>query len=263
VISDVKLFRVLLRNSHTVFAVCLLGVLTACASTPPEQDPTYQKLSELDGRLLRIERVMTNQSLVDLAQRNEALQTEVRTLRGQVDELKFAADSQRDQQRELYADLERRLQAVEGGGGSAAASTAKVNAGGLPVPEGNDRANYQAAFDRLKDSKYDEAVKAFKQFLASFPDSQLADNAQYWLGESHYVMKDFAQAQRDFRTVLDKYPESRKLPDALLKLGYCDYELKNWKEARASLTQVVQKFSDTTAARLASQRLAKMESEGH
>jgi tol-pal system protein YbgF len=258
----VKLFRVFLCNVHTVCAVCLLGVMTACATTPPEQDPTYQKLSELDGRLLRIERVMTNQSLVDLAQRNETLQNEVRTLRGQVDELKFNADSQRDQQRELYADLERRLQAVEGGGGGAA-SAPKVNAGGLPVPEGNDRANYQAAFDRLKDSKYDEAVKAFKQFLASFPDSQLADNAQYWLGESHYVMKDFAQAQRDFRTVLDKYPESRKLPDALLKLGYCDYELKNWKEARASLTQVVQQFSDTTAARLASQRLAKMESEGH
>ncbi len=260
--SDVKLFRVLLCNAHTVFALCALSILTACASTPPEQDPTYQKLSELDGRLLRIERVMTNQSLVDLAQRNEALQTEVRTLRGQVDELKFAADSQRDQQRDLYADLERRLQAVEGGGG-AAANAPKVSAGSLPVPEGNDRANYQAAFDRLKDSKYDEAVKGFKQFLVSFPDSQLADNAQYWLGESHYVMKDFAQAQRDFRTVLDKYPESRKLPDALLKLGYCDYELKNWKEARASLTQVVQKFSDTTAARLASQRLAKMESEGH
>jgi tol-pal system protein YbgF len=205
---------------------------------------------------------MTNQSLLELSQRVENLQNEVRTLRGQADELKFNADSQREQQRELYADLDRRLQAGEGAG-SAAAQPSRSGGGGLPVPEGNDRANYQAAFDLLKDSKYPEAVQAFKQFLSTFPDSSLADNAQYWLGESHYVMKDYPQALRDFHTVIDKYPQSRKLPDALLKLGYCNYELKNWKEARTSLSQVVQQFSDTTAARLASQRLAKMESESH
>ncbi len=239
-------------------ALCLL---MGCATTPPEQDPVVQKLSELDGRLLRIERVMTNQSLLELSQRVENLQNEVRTLRGQADELKFNADSQREQQRELYADLDRRLQASEGAGN--AAVQAPRSGGGLPVPEGNDRANYQAAFDLLKDSKYPEAVQAFKQFLTTFPDSSLADNAQYWLGESHYVMKDYPQALRDFHTVIDKYPQSRKLPDALLKLGYCNYELKNWKEARTSLSQVVQQFSDTTAARLASQRLAKMETEGH
>ena len=239
-------------------ALCLL---MGCATTPPEQDPVVQKLSELDGRLLRIERVMTNQSLLELSQRVENLQNEVRTLRGQADELKFNADSQREQQRELYADLDRRLQASEGAGNAAA--QAPRSGGGLPVPEGNDRANYQAAFDLLKDSKYPEAVQAFKQFLTTFPDSSLADNAQYWLGESHYVMKDYPQALRDFHTVIDKYPQSRKLPDALLKLGYCNYELKNWKEARTSLSQVVQQFSDTTAARLASQRLAKMETEGH
>ncbi len=242
-------------------ALGALSLLAGCATTPPEQDPVVQKLSELDGRLLRIERVMTNQSLLDLSQRVENLQNEVRTLRGQADELKFNADSQREQQRELYADLDRRLQASEGAG-SAAAQPPR-SAGGLPVPEGNDRANYQAAFDLLKDSKYPEAVQAFKQFLSTFPDSSLADNAQYWLGESHYVMKDYPQALRDFHTVIDKYPQSRKLPDALLKLGYCNYELKNWKEARTSLSQVVQQFSDTTAARLASQRLAKMETEGH
>jgi len=249
-------------TSHLFWgAIFAAAALVGCA-TSPEQDPVVQKLSDLDGRLLRIERVMTNQSLLELAQKQTNLESEIRALRGQIDELKFNADSQRDQQRELFTDLDKRVQTLEGAAGGAAPSAARAP-NGLPVPAGNDRANYQAAFDLLKDGKYPEAIQAFKQFLTSFPDSTLGDNAQYWLGESHYVMKDYQQALKDFRTVIDKYPDSRKLPDALLKVGYCNYELKNWKDARTALNQVVQQFSDTTAARLASQRLAKMESEGH
>jgi TolA-binding protein len=77
------------------------------------------------------------------------------------------------------------------------------------------------------------------------------------------VMKQYPDALRDFKTVLDKYPDSRKTPDALLKIGYCNYELKNYPEARSALGQVVSRYGDTTAARLAGQRLTKMESEGH
>lgn len=234
--------------------------LAGCASTPPEEDPVVQKLTELDGRLLRIERVLANQSLLDLSQRIEAAQAEVRTLRGQLDELQHTVQKTQDQQRDMYGDVDRRLAAIEGGGPRAAASSG--GAGDLPVPQGDDRANYQAAFDLLKDGKYPEAIGGFKQFLTTFPTSVLADNAQYWLGEAHYVTKQYNDALRDFRTVLEKYPDSRKIPDALLKIGFCNYELKNWPEARSALSQVVQRFGDTTAARLASQRLAKMDGEG-
>ncbi|MET0657653.1 MAG: tol-pal system protein YbgF [Steroidobacteraceae bacterium] len=237
------------------------AVLAGCATTSPEADPVVQKLSELDGRLLRIERVLANQSLLDLSQRIEASQNEVRVLRGQLEELQHAATKSQDQQRELYGDLDRRMAAMEGGA-AAGALTATTQAGGLPIPQGDDRANYQAAFDLLKDGKYPEAAAAFKQFLATFPNSQLLDNAQYWLGESHYVTKQYPDALRAFRTVIERYPDSRKLPDALLKIGYCNYELKNWGEARAALDQVVKQYSDTTAGRLARERLAKMQSEG-
>jgi tol-pal system protein YbgF len=240
------------------FAGC--ATLAGCATAPPEADPVVQKLSELDSRLLRIERVLSNQSLLDLSQRIEATQSEMRLLRGQLDEMQHNLNKTQDQQRELYADVDRRLSSLEGGTqpgvGPASAS------GGLPIPQGDDRANYQAAFDMLKDGKYPEAISGFKQYLTTFPNGALVDNAQYWLGEAHYVTRDYPQALRDFRAVVDKYPESRKIPDALLKIGYCNYELKNWADARAALNQVVQKFPDTTAARLASQRLAKMEGEG-
>ena len=244
-------------------AIVIAGVatLSGCATTPPEADPVVQKLNEIDTRLLRLERVLANQSLLDLSQRIEAAQAETRVLRGQIDELQHQVTQGQTQQREMYGDVDRRLAALEGGSGGAAPAAAPP-AGGLPIPQGDDRANYQAAFDLLKDAKYPEAINAFKQYLSSFPNSALADNAQYWLGEAHYVTKQYPDALRDFRTVVEKYPESRKIPDALLKIGYCNYELKNWGEARSALGQVVQRFGDTTAARLASQRLAKMDGEG-
>jgi tol-pal system protein YbgF len=250
-----------MRRASLVLAALVCGTLAGCASTPPEEDPVVQKLSELDGRLLRIERVLANQSLLDLSQRIEAAQAETRALRGQLDELQHTVEKNEAGQRELYGDVDRRLVAIEGGAAvGAAAATSRST--GLPVPQGDDRANYQAAFDLLKDAKYPEAISGFQQFLTTFPTSTLADNAQYWLGEAHYVSKQYPDALKDFRTVLEKYPDSRKTPDALLKVGYCAYELKNWAEARSALGQVVQRFGDTTAARLASQRLAKMDAEG-
>lgn len=250
---------------HVIAAFAICAVLAGCATTPPEQDPVVQKMTELDSRLLRIERVLANQSLLDLSQRIEATQAEVRALRGQFDELQHSLGKANEQQREMYNDVNRRLGAIEGGGGTASAASPTGGAaggGGLPVPQGDDRANYQAAFDLLKDGKYPEAINGFRQYLVAFPNGALVDNAQYWLGEAHYVTKQYPDALRDFRTVVEKYPDSRKMPDALLKIGYCNYELKNWGEARSALNQVVKQYADTTAARLASQRLAKMEAEG-
>lgn len=234
--------------------------LGACVTTPPEQDPVVQKLSELDGRLLRLERVLSNQSLLELSQRLEAVQAESRALRGQIEELQFRNQGAGEQQRELYDDLSKRLQALEAAGVQAPAQGGA--AAGLPVPGGDDRTNYQAAFDLLRDGKYQEATEGFRQLIARFPNSSMGDNAYYWLGESHYVQRQFNEALRAFRTVVERYPDSRKLPDALLKIGYTDYELQNWKEARSALSQLVQQYPDTTAARLGAQRLAKMDGEG-
>jgi tol-pal system protein YbgF len=240
------------------YTALLLGsVLLAGCVTPPEQDPTYQKLVEVDGRVLRIERVINNQSLLTLAQKDDALQTELRTLRGQLEELQNSVEKLRTQQRDLYADLDKRMQVLE---------TAKVStplpAPGYAASATTDNDAYQAAFNLLKDAKYTEAANAFTAFIVNNPQSKLLDNAHYWLGEAHYVLKDFVQAQRDFQGILDLYPNSAKLPDALLKLGYTHYELKNYKEARAALTKVTSQYADSSSAKLAQQRLAKMSAEG-
>ncbi len=99
--------------------------------------------------------------------------------------------------------------------------------------------------------------------MVAFPDSGLADNAQYWLAETHYVSQKYPQALPEFQALLKRYPDSRKIPDTLLKVGYCHYELEDWGAARAALSTVAADYPETTAARLANQRLDRMKGEGH
>ena len=262
-------------NTRAIFglsAVCLAWALSGCASTPPDEDPVQIKLKDLDTRLARIERVMANQSLLEVSNQLEALRGDVRAMHNDVDQLNNALDSGRKQQRDMYADLDQRLKNLESrGAGASSASAAPAPgasaaaAAGTPADSssGEDKGAYQAAFNLLKDGQYDRAIAAFQKFLATYPDSSLADNAQYWLGEAYYVNRSFPEAQSAFQRMVDKYPQSRKLADALLKIGYCRYELKQWESARAVLGQVVARFTDTPAARLAQQRLDKMTAEKH
>ena len=148
------------------------------------------------------------------------------------------------------------------GGAEEAADIGNWEPDQLLMLGGSDRDNYQAAFELLKKQHYEPAALAFLQFLATFPGSELADNAQYWLAESHYVTQQFTKALNNFEIVIAKYPNSRKVPDALLKVGYCNYELKSWTAARASLMRVQAEYPETTAARLAGQRLQRLDAEG-
>jgi tol-pal system protein YbgF len=228
------------------------------------------KLKDLDTRLVRIERVMANQSLLDVSNQLEALRSDVRSMHNDVDQLSKALESGHKQQREMYTDLDLRLKNLESRGGtisstSAAPAAAAVaaSAGASAADSGEDKLAYQTAFNLLKDGQYDRAIPAFQKFLLTYPDSSLADNAQYWLGEAYYVNKAYPEAEAAFQRVVEKYPQSRKLAAALLKIGFCRYETKQFQSAREVLGQVVTRFADTPAARLAQQRLDKMSAEKH
>jgi tol-pal system protein YbgF len=260
------------RLSSFLSVACLTALAVAgCATAPPpDEDPVQIKLKDLDQRLARIERVVANQSLLDLANQVEALRSDVRAMHNDIDVMNHNLESGRKQQHDLYADLDQRLKNLEGRGGAGAAagaapsgSSGAAGAAGTRSAADADKASYQTAFDLLKDSQYDRAITAFQSFLATYPNSQLADNAQYWLGEAYYVNKSFPEALAAFQRVVDSYPQSRKLPDALLKIGYCDYELKQYSAARDALSQAATKFPDSPSGRLAQQRLDKMAAEKH
>jgi tol-pal system protein YbgF len=239
-------------------AALLMVLLAGCSLTRSGEDPVQVRLNDLDARLAKLERIMANQSLLDMAQNQDALQAEVRTLRGQVDELQNSAEAMRKQQRDLYGDLERRM----AGAGAAPAAAVPAQPGSVPGGAGSagsaEQAAYVQAFGALKSQNYAASIAGFKQYLATYPTSDLADNAQYWLGEAYYVTRDYDNAAVAFRTVGERWPNSRKAPDALVKLGFTQFELKNYSQARATLTLVTQRYPDTEAAHLAADRLKRL-----
>jgi tol-pal system protein YbgF len=257
---------VAIKESFAALSGALL--LSACTVTPPQEDPLMLQMQDLERRLSAIERVLANGSLIELTMQVDELQRENATLQGRAESLEHNAESTASRQRDLYVDLDDRLQRLERNVQSRPANVNVLDGGSLapgqlPVPGGSDRDNYQAAFELLKEQRYEPAALAFQQFLVSFPESQLADNAQYWLAESYYVTDQFDNSLRQFQVVINDYPRSRKVPDALLKIGYSNYELERWDDARGALSRVQRDYPDTTAARLAEQRLKRMDDEQH
>ena len=95
----------------------MLRCMLAGCATSPEEDPVQIRMNDLDARLQRIERVVTNQSLLEMAQRIDALQAELRTMRGEVELLQNQSEGGKTQNRSLYGDLEKRIAALETLGG--------------------------------------------------------------------------------------------------------------------------------------------------
>ena len=259
------------RSTYLLAPVVALA-MASCTSVPTEEDPVYLMLTDLEARLIRIERVIDNQSLIELSSQVDRLQAEARELRGDVEMFRYEADNGTDRRRQLYLDIDSRLQTLELSQAHAAdllpvAISGSETEESLPlisrprVLAGSDQDNYQLAFDLLKNGRYAESAQAFDQFLAIFPSSPLADNAQYWLAETYYVQRQFTTALPTFQAIIDSYPDSSKLPDALLKIGFCNYELRRWDAARAALQRVAREFPHTTAARLATRRLERLTQE--
>jgi tol-pal system protein YbgF len=243
--------------------------------------------ADLEARIKQLERKLDSRSLVDMHEQVTALQREVQQLRGDIEVQTHTLESLQKRQRDLYLDIDRRLHRMEAGGietqsglaGTAAGAsgvvsgTAPAGVAGAKTAEppkavaalnpAEQRKAYDEALELLKEGRYADASAAFQSFLTTYPGSSYADNAQYWLGEVYYVTRKFKQALAEFDKVLKKYPESTKTADARLKMGYIYYEQSNWAEARTTLGQVVKDSPGSTSARLAQERIDRMQKEGH
>ncbi len=114
---------------------------------------------------------------------------------------------------------------------------------------------YNTAYLDFTRSNYQVAIIGFRRFIQTFPTSEMADNAQYWLGECFYSLNQLDSAETEFKLVAERYPDGNKVPAALYKLGII-YQLqgKN-KKAKEKLTEVVNNYPKSPEAQLAKERL--------
>lgn len=258
------------RIQRTVTALVLSIVTSVCSAAQGD---------DLEARVNRIE----SQTLVELLTRIDRLQDEMQQMRGHLEEQAHDIEGMQQRQKDMYMELDNRLRKLEQSGATAA-PPANGDVGAAPPVGGDENApaptdtgtdagaaagadseqgSYQRAFDLLKNAQYPKAIQGFHAFLSRYPDSSLANNAQYWLGEANYVLRDYKTSLIEFRKVIDVYPHSSKIPDAMLKIGFIHYAQGNWDKARGTLTQVKARYPGSSAARLADERLRKMKQEGH
>ena len=208
------------------------------------------------------------EALADMLLQLEQAQVELRELRGKVEVQAHEVEALKTRQRDLIADIDRRLSELERRGGAPAEGAARETATGVPAVAdtaptnlAQEQQEYDAALALLRQGQYDRAGKRFREFIKAHPKSPLASFSQYWVGESAYVVRNFKQALEGFNKVLQDYPDSPKVSAALLKVGHTYYELADWGKAREPLNQVIALYPNTQEARFAEQRLAKMKKE--
>lgn len=107
---------------------------------------------------------------------------------------------------------------------------------------------YKKGLDLMGRNEYRQAQAAFADFIVQFPESDLADNAQYWIGECFYSEKNFKDARDAFQAVSDHFPFGNKVPDALYKQGLCERQLGQDDQAKATLKKLAEEFPGSEAA---------------
>ncbi len=130
---------------------------------------------------------------------------------------------------------------------------------GLTVQE-----TYNAGLEELKNAQYDAAEASFNTILTKYPDDSLAGNAQYWLGETYYVKKDYTKAAVAFAKGYSGYKSGSKGPDSLLKLGMSMEGLGKKTEACAAYVSMDKEFPQAPDAvkQKAKEHAGKLDCDG-
>lgn len=261
------------------FAFILLAscfAVSAHASLFADDDARRQ-IQQLEGRVVKLEELVVKlensisqqtKLMIDLQGQIEALKGEIGKLRGQNEELAHGLQDAEKREKDFYVDLDTRLRRFESMENTAPVSGNPPVAAAAPVPVSvpapapvpvpppppadidpavENRA-FEAAYGLFKGGKHADAIKAFHEFLNKYPDSVHAPNANYWLGNSQFVLKDYKNALSTYQGLIDNFPENSKTADVLFNVARCQQELKQAAVAQKTLKQLIAKYPNSEAA---------------
>ena len=122
-------------------------------------------------------------------------------------------------------------------------------------PKTKESELYDKSIALYRDGKYEEAIVGFRTFLKTFPKSDRADNANFWIGESYMALKQYEQAILAYQEVIKNYPKGNKVPSALLRQGFAFLEIKDQTSAKLLLNRVVKNHPNSSEAKIAQKKL--------
>jgi tol-pal system protein YbgF len=123
------------------------------------------------------------------------------------------------------------------------------------VPPGEYQMRYQEGLDLFHARNYKQAIDVFESLIASDANNSLSDNAQFWIGESHYALGQYKKAVIDFEKVFT-FPKSNKNPDAQFKLGLCYTRLGDSAKAREEFQRLLDVYPESNYVGRAQDHLA-------
>jgi tol-pal system protein YbgF len=184
---------------------------------------------------------------------------------GEDSTVEYAGEAALPTRRERARVYARPLLRLSGSGGLATISRVSPEDADSVGPSKVERAGalrlYHRSLNALNAGQIARAVTGFRGFLARYPHHPYADNAQYWIGEGYFDLKQFHSSAREFQRVIDRYPRGNKVPDAMLKLGLSQLATGERRDGRRALEALRRMYPRQPAARLASERLAQADGD--
>lgn len=206
--------------------------------------------STRDSLVNRIDGKADKSSTLELANQNEQLRGEIARLRGQIEVLTNELANEQRRQKSFYTDLDARLRKLE---------PQRMTVDGKEVDVGpNEQRLYDAALSLFKAGDYKGAASAFSGFVANHPASGYNGAAYYWLGSSHYALRDYKSAIAAHQVVVNRYPDNPRAPDSMLNIATSYQEQKDRANARNTLDALITQYPTSQAAQSAKERLAKL-----
>jgi tol-pal system protein YbgF len=116
---------------------------------------------------------------------------------------------------------------------------------------------YDRALAYHRNGKFDEALADFNTFLTRYPQSQLADNAHFWIGESYRAQERYEDAILAYQKAINGYPEGNKIPAAMLHQGLAFEKIADVTSAELVFKKLIKSFPTSEEAEIARKRLEK------
>jgi len=240
-----------------------------------------QSRAFLSGKLSTFEKSLADDNLAlrkDYAKINaslEALMDDIQLLRGRLEESEFMLQERiknnenAEKGKQIQLDklsislnqIETRIQYIEQ---YLNLESAGARSGERTPPQQeekklSDQEYYVAAKQAFDQEDFDAARTGFEAIIKDFPNSEHADNAQFWIGEIYYREKWYEKAILEYQKVIENYPKGNKVPASLLKQGFAFISLGDKANSRLILKELSKKYPDSNEGKIALQKLKELQ----